>query len=557
MSKRLPVLFLIVGIALALGACSGQATQPLSFRPAPWQPGETSRYDLLDRSGNRVGSAVWTWERSGNEWQQQYTVTVNNVPDTGAVFLSDDFESLRSWREVGGKRYETTYGDKSIGVRTTAADGSVTTKTLPAVPDAIDNDVSLQLQRALPLDEGYATRYTDIIPTTGGTAPILLSVTAAETITVPAGAFPTWRVKMAVGSIAHEAWYAQEPPYRMVKYLNSASGASFVLTNAGQAAIATAQAAPAAGTGAPAQDGEPAPLPPINWALLAVMAGIQLPVLIGLPILLGWLIKRRYGIGWGVFGWGMLSFVLSQVIHIPLNLALGLLGAPARGVGLWPAIPLGLAVGLSAAVCEEGARLLVITLFAKKIRGWAPGLQFGAGHGGMESILLGLLVAVNLAAILASRGLGPVAQMLPPEAVAQLRTAQEAFWSQNALMPFVSILERVFALMLQVALAVLVVQSVTYRQPLYFVAALVLHTLVDAWVIWAQPLGIAGIEAGVAVVGLFSLWIIWRLREQPAPPGPVLTSGTSSGPVPSATDLSERQLSPEELARRAERSRYE
>jgi hypothetical protein len=112
-------------------------------------------------------------------------------------------------------------------------------------------------------------------------------------------------------------------------------------------------------------------------------------------------------------------------------------------------------------------------------------------------------------------------------------------------------------------LAVLVVASVTRRRPLYFVAALALHTVVDAWTIWAQPLGVAAIEIGVFIAGLFSLWIIWRLRDQPAAPeqpaGPesVLDSGTGSGPIPSAADLSERQLSPEELARRAERSRYE
>jgi uncharacterized membrane protein YhfC len=279
--------------------------------------------------------------------------------------------------------------------------------------------------------------------------------------------------------------------------------------------------------------------------------------MIGLPILLGWCIKRRWGIGWGVFGWGALSFLLSQLVHIPLNVALGLLGQPSRGVAVWPAFPLGIVVGLSAAICEEGSRLLVITVFAKKIRGWRASLQFGAGHGGVESILLGLLVAVSLAAILAACGLGPMAEALPPEAVTQLQAAQNAFWSQSPLLPFVSVIERIFALTLQVALAVLVVHSVTYRQPRYFLAAVGLHTLVDAWVIWGRPLGVAGIEAGVAVAALFSLWVIWRLREQPTPTLSVLESETGTDQVPGATDLSERQLLPEELARRAERSRYE
>jgi uncharacterized membrane protein YhfC len=172
-------------------------------------------------------------------------------------------------------------------------------------------------------------------------------------------------------------------------------------------------------------------------------------------------------------------------------------------------------------------------------------------------MILGLLVAMNLGAILIARDLGPVAKLLPPEALEQIRATQGAFWSQSAALPLVSVLERIFALTLQLALSVLVVQSVTHRRPLYFVAALAIHTLADAWIIWGAGLGVAGIEAGVGLMALVGVWIIWRLREQPAAASPVLESGTGSSPVPSAADLTEQRLSPEELARRAERSRYE
>jgi uncharacterized membrane protein YhfC len=560
MRKPFVIILCLTVASLLFSACAAPATQPLTFRPAPWQSGEMSQYDVLSKTGEKLGTAAWTWQRSGNEWQQGYELTVNGVPDKGAVFLSDSLQSLRSWREVGGKRYDATYGDKTIEIKTTAVDGSVTTRTLPATADAIDNDVSLQLQRAMPLAANYATRYTDVIATTGGSAPILLSVTGAETVTVPAGTFPTWRVKMAIGSTPREGGYAQQPPYAMVKYLKSASGASFVLTSAGGTATEASQAgaAPVAtpSTAAATSSSIPATMAPINWLLLALMVIVQLPFLIGLPILLGWVIKRRLGIGWAVFGWGALSFVLSQVVHIPLNSALGLIGTP-RGVALWPPVLVGLAVGLSAAVCEEGTRLLVVGVFARKIRGWASGLQFGAGHGGAESIILGVLAAVNLGAILIARDLGPAGKLLPPDAVAQIQAAQGAFWGQSIATPLISALERIFALTLQLAMSVLVVQSVTRRRPLYFVAALALHTLVDAWVIWGRGFGIAGIEVGVAVLALVGLWIIWRLREQPAAPPSVLDSGTSNSPVPTAADLTERRLSPEELARAAERSRYE
>ncbi len=103
-----------------------------------------------------------------------------------------------------------------------------------------------------------------------------------------------------------------------------------------------------------------------------------------LAILLGWwIIRRRYGIGWSVFALGALTFVLSQVVHLPLNAALGLLGG-GRGVALWPLVPMALVAGLSASICEEGARLLVLLFLARHVRGWRPGLQYGAGTGGLR-----------------------------------------------------------------------------------------------------------------------------------------------------------------------------
>lgn len=303
--------------------------------------------------------------------------------------------------------------------------------------------------------------------------------------------------------------------------------------------------------------GQPYQPPPINFLLLATILAVQLPVMIALPVLLGWWIRRRGGVGWGVFAMGMLSFVLSQLVHLPLNFVLGLLGGGGRAVGFWPLLPQAIVVGLSAGICEEGVRWLVLTALIRKTRGWRAGLQFGAGHGGTESIILGLLAAVNLGAILASRSLGAVAEILPPDALEQLRAAQSAFWSTSAGLPIVGALERICALSLQIAMASLVMRSITHRQPLYFLGALSLHAIIDFWaVVGMRQFGIAATEAGIFVIALFGLWIIWRLREQPSPSRAALTDEASI-PIPSAATLQTRSLSPEELARRADRSRYE
>lgn len=555
--KRLWVLGWLAAVVLLVAACGGPAVQPLAFRPAPWADGEVSEYALLDSSGVQMGEATWKWSRSSADWLQEYAMTVNGREDRGGVVVDAALRPVRATRDVGGMRFEASYLAEEIRITTIKADGASTTKSLKPVADGVDNDVSLQIQRALPLADGYVTRYTDVIPTSGQTAPVKLAVTAAETVTVPAGVFPAWRVELDFGSGKHDAWYGQEAPYPLVKYVNRASGAVFELRSL-SAGAADASSLPAAAPAAPSTDAgsgsRPAnSVPPLNIPLLLTTFLVQMPLMIVFPLVLGWWIRRRYGIGWGVFGIGALTFIASQVVHIPLNYALGLLGG-GRGIALWPLIPLALAAGLSAGICEEGARWVVLRFLAKRTRGWRAGLQFGAGHGGAEAIIVGVVALVNVVVFIALRSVDGTALGLPEAAVRQVQAAQGAYWSTPATMPLLAGFERLCAIALQISMAVLVMRAVTRRNLVWLLAAIGLHTAIDFWAVWAmQTLGITWTEAGLVPLALFAVWLIWRLREAP----PALEPAPAASPMPTAADLAPRALSPEELARRAEASRYE
>jgi uncharacterized membrane protein YhfC len=540
---------------LLLTACSGPAAQPLTFAPAPWSDGEVSSYDVTSRDGAPMGTASWTWRRSPEGWTQACELSLAGRADRGEVMVGSDLAAIRSWRELSGKRFEAEYGADAITITTTDADGKSTSKTLKPATDAVDNDVSLQAQRALPLAAGYVAGYTDIIPTTGSLAPVRLKVTGAETVTVPAGTFPVWRVEMDFGSGKHDAWYGQEAPYPLVKYLNRGSGAAFALRS-----VSTRQAAPVVGsassTPAPSQAiVAPATAAPVTISIPMLLSSvlIQLPLMIAFPIVLGWWIRRRYGVGWGIFWAGALTFVASQVVHLPLNYALGLLGG-GRGVTLWPLPLMALVAGLSAGVCEEGARWITLRFFLKKARGWRPGLQFGAGHGGGEAIIFGLLVAVNLLTMLVLSSVNPAVLGLPAAAADQINAAAALYWRTPWYLPIVGGVERLFAITIQIALAEVVMLSFTRRNIAYLFAAIGLHTLVDFWAVWGMAtLGTVWVEVGVAIFAAGALWLIWRLRDAPIAPAAM----PSPAPAPTAANLPARVLSPEELARRAEESRYE
>lgn len=297
-------------------------------------------------------------------------------------------------------------------------------------------------------------------------------------------------------------------------------------------------------------------LPPLNLPFILAAVLIQFPLMILFPLALGWWIRRRHRVGWGLFGAGALTFIASQVVHLPLNYALGLLGG-GRGVALWPLPLIAVIAGLSAGVCEEGARWIALRFFVKRPRGWRVALQFGAGHGGGEAIIFGALALTSFISMIALRSLGGAALGVAPEAAEQVRAAQAAYWASPWYLPIVGGLERLCAIAVQIALAQLVMRAFTRRNLAYLGAAVGFHTVVDAWAVWAiRTWGIAATEAGVALLAALALGLIWRLRETPAAGGEDAPA-PRQGDVATAADLAPASLSPEELARRADASRYE
>jgi len=237
--------------------------------------------------------------------------------------------------------------------------------------------------------------------------------------------------------------------------------------------------------------------------MLYLMFTIQILLMLGLPVALWLLVRRRPGVTWGLIGAGALTFIASQVVHLPLNWALGLLTGE-RGVALWPLPLMALIAGLSAGVCEEGARYLVLRFWRREARSWDQGVAFGAGHGGIEAILLGLLVVVNLATMAILHRAGPESLGLSGEMAEQVRAQIETFWSIPWYMPLLGGLERAFALTIQIAMTLLVVRSLTRNNPGWLGAAILGHALVDGVAVWLVGLGWAA-EAIEGVVLLLAL----------------------------------------------------
>jgi uncharacterized membrane protein YhfC len=243
--------------------------------------------------------------------------------------------------------------------------------------------------------------------------------------------------------------------------------------------------------------------------------GFSALLMIGLPIAVGWFWARRWGARWGVFFAGGVTFIASQVAHIPfnavvLNPLITQFGWDPVGdiIGrYWVAI----IFGLSAGAFEEAARYIVYRWWMKDVRQWREGVFFGLGHGGMEAIILGALAGLALYAALAFQSAD--FESLAPDQLQAVTLQFEAYWASPWYEVLLAVVERVFTLMVHVSLAVLVLQVFTRGNAWWLVLAVVWHGLVDAVAVFGlYTWGPYWTELAIGVLGVSSLAIVWWLR---------------------------------------------
>jgi len=253
----------------------------------------------------------------------------------------------------------------------------------------------------------------------------------------------------------------------------------------------------------------------MNISLLVLILAVQLPLMLVLPVLVGVWIRRRYGVGWRIYWIGGATFVISQVVHLPLNYALGLLTGT-WGVGLWPLPLMALAAGLSAGMCEQSARWAMLRYLLREARSWKEALQFGAGHGGIEAIILGLIALSAVGSMVIIQTTGMQTLGLEGEAAAQAEQSLRLFWSAPWYTPPLAGLERAFAIAFHICMSVLVMRTIIRSQLSYFLTAVAAHTLFDAWAVWgSRTLGLLLTELGLAIGAAIALWVTVRLRDEP------------------------------------------
>jgi hypothetical protein len=231
-------------LLLAASACSDSEGTTIAgggelLTEIPWQVPESETYRLL-RDEEEIGTAelaVSSNTEGGqspisaegmNLFTQKFAFPERDITDEVSVYADGStLKPATVARTVtspdGQRNWEATYEGSTVTVvQSDADDERIDTIDVPQT--SFDTWTDLFLWRTIEFRESYEVKYEAVV-TAEFAKPdvisIVLKVTGLETVTVPAGAFDTWRVEIRSGGRTQKAWIADTPERTLVRYDNT------------------------------------------------------------------------------------------------------------------------------------------------------------------------------------------------------------------------------------------------------------------------------------------------------------------------------------------------
>jgi uncharacterized membrane protein YhfC len=261
--------------------------------------------------------------------------------------------------------------------------------------------------------------------------------------------------------------------------------------------------------------------------------------MIALPIILGIFLIHKSHLSWKLWLIGASTFVISQVFHLPFNnyVLNPILKQIQQTIpGVISSLVIAILLGLSAGIFEECARYGMYRWWLKNPLSWWRGILTGAGHGGIESIILGILVMLTFINMMAYRNLDLTNLKLTPDQLTIARQQIQAYWSLPWYDSLLAALERTFTIPFHIAASVLVLQVFTrkpgHQRVEWLFLAIFYHAIMDASaVLIVGQWGGYAAEAVLGVLVVLDIIIIFALRQPEPEPSAQLPLLISNEPL--------------------------
>ncbi|MDR2596726.1 MAG: YhfC family intramembrane metalloprotease [Treponema sp.] len=138
---------------------------------------------------------------------------------------------------------------------------------------------------------------------------------------------------------------------------------------------------------------------------------------------------------------------------------------------------------LMASIFEETARLISFKILKKKYTGIETGLSYGIGHGGTEAVLIAgisMIIAIIFSILINTGNTEAITGKLQGEALIRMEIQLNTIITTAPYIFLISGVERIFAIILQISLSVIVFYSVFRKGKIWlFPAAILLHAVAD------------------------------------------------------------------------------
>lgn len=202
-----------------------------------------------------------------------------------------------------------------------------------------------------------------------------------------------------------------------------------------------------------------------------------------LPIFIAFFFIRRYKTEWKLVAIGVLAYLVFQVVQAPLFQLISDTEFYQSQIAPLPSVSLALIVGLVTAILEQGIRTGSFWYVRKNIEDSGRGLTLTAGHGGAESVLIGVQFLINFIFAISISSSGVQSLNLSADESAQLQAQINAFWNLPWFLPLVAAIQRVSLLALQFALGTMVWLAVSRRAWIWLGVSVVWHTAMNTLVV--------------------------------------------------------------------------
>lgn len=240
------ILAVLLTAVVFLGACSAASpsaeTQDV-FVGAPFQGGESLRYEVVDIGGGDrvlVGYGTLSVEAEDGRLALRQSYVEAETPE-GATPVTDEVVTWvqpDTFRPLGGERtvvsrdgdgksdttrYAWSYNMEGEEPRLVVSRDGGDERSLRLRDHYYDNESSLWLWRSIDLVEEAESYYVSVNPIERSQQAVNIRVPQVETVTVPAGEFEAYRLLFRTGRAVRTAWIEAAAPHRVLRWDNGQS----------------------------------------------------------------------------------------------------------------------------------------------------------------------------------------------------------------------------------------------------------------------------------------------------------------------------------------------